>query len=78
MKTYYADDLIIAFLLGILITLAMTACFISITKDTYKYGQIDAIKGKIKYHLVKQEDGSTIWERIDNKESAEITAKERQ
>ena len=53
----------------------MTACFIS---DTYKYGQIDAIKGKIKYHLVKHEDGSTIWEHIDNEKSAEINTKERQ
>jgi hypothetical protein len=29
--------------------------------DTYRYGQIDAINGKIFYHLEKNEDGSTSW-----------------
>lgn len=29
----------------------------------YKQGQIDAIRGKIYYKLVEQEDGETHWER---------------
>jgi hypothetical protein len=29
--------------------------------DTYRDGQIDAINGKIFYHLEKNEDGSTSW-----------------
>jgi len=30
----------------------------------YKHGQIDAINGKIKYKLVKQNNGSIKWEEI--------------
>jgi len=29
--------------------------------DTYRDGQIDAINGKIFYHLEKTKDGSTSW-----------------
>lgn len=32
-----------------------------ILKNTYRDGQIDAINGKIFYHLEKNEDGSTSW-----------------
>jgi hypothetical protein len=31
---------------------------------TYKQGQIDAINGKIKYHLIKHSDGTVVWEKI--------------
>lgn len=34
-------------------------------ENFYKKGQIDAINGKIAYHLVKQENGSTIWEEVN-------------
>ncbi len=30
-------------------------------RDTYRDGQIDAINGRIFYHLEKNEDGSTQW-----------------
>lgn len=33
----------------------------------YKQGQIDAINGKIRYELVKQKNGSVVWERIEKK-----------
>ena len=29
--------------------------------NTYRHGQIDAINGKIFYHLEKNEDGSMSW-----------------
>ena len=60
------EDLVRAFFLGVLVTLGIIGGLISITGDTYKHGQIDAINGKVKYHLVKQEDNSMTWEYISN------------
>lgn len=31
-------------------------------RETYIDGQIDALNGKVLYHLVKQENGELIWE----------------
>ena len=33
-----------------------------ISTDSYKDGQIDAINGNIKYHLVTQPDSTVAWE----------------
>ena len=52
---YFSGGLIGAFLMLLIILI--------VTWDTpgYKEGQIDALTGKIKYELKKQEDGQTIW-----------------
>ena len=31
----------------------------------YRLGQLDAIRGKIKYHLVTREDSSRTWQEIE-------------
>jgi len=60
-----SDDLVKILIL--IITIAIISCVcIGITKNAYKQGQIDAINGKIKYQLVKQNDGSTSWKYISN------------
>jgi len=33
-------------------------------EDGYKQGQIDAVNGEIRYGLVEQDDGETLWQRI--------------
>ncbi len=35
--------------------------------EGYKQGQIDALTGKICYKLEQQQDGSTMWIKIENK-----------
>lgn len=36
-------------------------------QDSYRYGQIDALSGKVYYGLEKQADGSVIWVKKDSK-----------
>ena len=33
--------------------------------DGYKQGQIDALTGSIRYKLEQQQDGTTIWRKIE-------------
>jgi len=67
MKTYDIDTLVTVFLGGIVFTLGCVWLLMTLTGQyTYKQGQIDCINGKVRYHLVKQEDGSTSWEHIEN------------
>ena len=49
----------------IVATIIIGTCFGAFGEHTtfYKQGQIDAITGNVKYELVKQPDGTTIWQR---------------
>lgn len=49
------------FLGAIFGTVVMATVGSCITRDDYKHGQIDALTGKVKYELVKDEDGQTVW-----------------
>lgn len=35
------------------------------SEDGYKQGQIDALQGKIKYRLSKNENGEEVWTKIE-------------
>ena len=50
--------IIIGFVVGFLFL-----CCITIVNLSYKKGQIDAINGTIKYELIKQDNGSSEWEK---------------
>jgi len=54
----------LSFLVGVLLGL-LVALFVAITADDYKKGQIDALTGKVKYHLVIQPDSTRTWEEIE-------------
>ena len=52
---------------GFLITFiicGVTAMFLigHIRHTSYRQGQIDAVNGVMKYELVEQDDGETVWE----------------
>ena len=53
---YYWYGLVLGILLGFCVTLIFMI-------PQYKKGQIDAINGIIKYELVKQNNGSSEWEK---------------
>jgi len=53
---------LVAFFLGAVCGSLLLASLLAVTHSTYKYGQIDAINGNIKYHLVTQDTGE--WEEI--------------
>lgn len=36
-----------------------------LVSDAYRVGQIDALTGKVKYHLVVKPDSTRVWEKID-------------
>lgn len=44
--------------------------FFTKEKDTYYHGQIDAIRGIIKYRLAPNENGEHVWIKIDKDEPA--------
>jgi len=53
----------IMFLSGLMLGLIITLiCVISISKSSYKMGQIDCYNGKMNYTIVDQPDGTTKWE----------------
>ncbi len=52
------------FLIGAMVGTALFLLISLSTGSTYKNGQIDAINGKIYYHVVAQDDGTTAWEKI--------------
>ena len=53
-------------LLLVIILLICTVWFPSISKrDGYKQGQIDAMQGKIKYRLSRNENGEEVWTKIE-------------
>lgn len=41
-------------------------------KDTYRNGQIDAIRGIIKYKLTRNEKGEEVWTKTNNDKDKEI------
>lgn len=56
---------------GVLIGVALLTLILNIFSEHtdfyangYKQGQVDAITGKIKYSLVKQDDNTLVWEEI--------------
>ena len=75
---YDAGDLIKVFFIGMIVAYVLTLGGLDLAKHTYKYGQIDAINGKIKYHLVLQNDGSTSWKCIDNEQSSKTKIRKKE
>ena len=62
-----STDKIEGFLIGLVTgILVMGIMALIVTNGNYKDGQIDALTGKIKYELKKQEDGQTIWVHKDD------------
>jgi len=60
---------LISFVCGIIFMSLMVVFELAFTADDddsirYKQGQIDAMTGKIKYHLVVQPDSTKTWEKI--------------
>ncbi len=55
----YAGGVVASFVVFVLILLP------GAERDGYRAGQIDAARGVMKYELVKQDDGTTSWELID-------------
>jgi len=47
-------------LIGVLISLILDAVFTK-KRDTYYHGQIDAIRGIIKWKLERNKDGEEVW-----------------
>jgi hypothetical protein len=62
--------LFMAITLGFVIRNTIQDVFL--TKDTYRNGQIDAIRGIIKYKLTWNEKGEEVWTKIDNIKDKEI------
>ena len=61
------DDLTeIAAVIAISVVLCVICCATAANLG-YQQGQIDAANGQQHYHLVTQPDGSTEWERKDDK-----------
>ena len=58
----------IGFLCGIMFMLLLA---FNMTKKSYKQGQIDAINNKICYELILKEDGSTSWEKIEERKGGD-------
>lgn len=58
MKSGFWAPLLIGFALGV----NSSGLLNIVTHNTYKDGQIDAIRGNIKYELKVQKDGTTRWE----------------
>lgn len=56
-KLSFIPIILVCILIGFILGDILALC----KRDTYRYGQIDAINGKIFYHLEKSEDGSTSW-----------------
>ena len=56
----------IFFLIGIYGAIFYIEHIVTDNNRWYRQGQMDAIQGKIKYHLVEQEDGTTKWKRKDD------------
>ena len=63
------DNWIIFFMGFFLGALLFMITLLAYETDTtlYKHGQIDAINGKIMYELKQQPDGTTVWERKQEK-----------
>ena len=56
----------VTFVMSVAITFLFLGIYcgkISVQEYQYKQGQIDAIQGDVKYHLVDQPDGSRAWKR---------------
>ncbi len=58
-----------SFIAGLVIGLILCAATFAITRiivmnDYYKQGQIDALTGKINYHLVTKPDSTRVWEKL--------------
>lgn len=56
-------DAFLIFILGMLCGVVLLAAIEVVCGKTYKQGQIDAINGEVKYHLVEQDDKSVEWRR---------------
>lgn len=52
-------------LIGISLGINLMNLTIHLSGHTYKDGQIDALNGKIKYEIQKQENGTTEWVYIE-------------
>lgn len=58
------DDLIFFGMLGLLAVIVFVVLFAAEMRG-YEKGQIDAINGEIKYHLIEQPDQTVVWERVE-------------
>lgn len=56
---------ILGYCLGVLFSFICAVTAFTDTTTEYKHGQIDALNGKVKYHLVRQSDNTMQWERIN-------------
>lgn len=52
---------------GITIGLGISISAFGIEKEGYKKGQIDALRGIVKYELKRNEDGEEVWTKIEEK-----------
>ena len=52
---------------GALIISIVYVLLFALFQDDYKRGQIDAIRGNIKYELIEQDNGESKWEYITEK-----------
>lgn len=58
------EDFLIGVLTGGLIVAVFVILSLTPREVTYKQGQIDALTGKAKYHLVVKADSTRVWEPI--------------
>jgi len=54
-------------ILGVFIGAIVMWVLLVVLGDTYEKGQIDALSGTVKYELVKQDNDSVQWQRIEDK-----------
>ena len=55
-------NFIVGFFVGVLIFGGLSMTFPQYTA-LYRQGQVDALTGNVKYHLVDKPDGTKVWER---------------
>lgn len=63
----YLSSFLIAFGLAGIILGSIKLFYDKAFEEGYKQGQIDALTGKVKYELSKNEDGELVWTEINIK-----------
>jgi hypothetical protein len=58
------DDFLCGVVTGIVLGIILLGVIVNIAGTTYEDGQIDALTGNVKYHLVINPDSTKTWESI--------------
>jgi len=58
------DNFISVFIVGVVVEMFLLVIMMNAKNMTYKDGQIDALTGKIEYHLITNPDSTKTWESI--------------